>query len=154
MFGGHSLGKVACYLHGDEVFTYWRIIVFSGNTPLRPTEGTGLRGLHCRRIGGGWQGVHRGRDKGKQGRLLRDFSHKSEKHTAYLDHDVTRRGDAKEKDFLTVPNRFYYGVPKELAKEALGILKDTPYGLIYVDPEDPKLSLNGHIKVVKAFCGN
>lgn len=78
-----------------------------------------------------------------------DFSHKSEKHTAYLDTTLHVEGTLKEKDFLTVPNRFYYGVPKELAKEALGVLKDTPYGLIYVDPEDPKLSLNGHIKVVK-----
>lgn len=81
--------------------------------------------------------------------FVADFSHKSEKHTAYLDSTLNKVATLKDRDRKYMPNRFFYGVPKELARFALDMVKGTPYGLIYVDPKDPKLSLNSGIKIVK-----
>lgn len=81
--------------------------------------------------------------------FMADFSHKSEKHTAYLDTTINKVATLKESDRAYMPTRFYYAVPKELVRTALSLVKDTPYGLMYVDPNDPKLSMNGAIKIVK-----
>ena len=81
--------------------------------------------------------------------FIHDFSNKSEKHTAYLDSTLNKVATLKDSERKTMPNRFFYAVPKSLARTARQYVKDTPYGLMYVDPDDPKLSLNGSIKVVK-----
>lgn len=81
--------------------------------------------------------------------FLSDFSHKDAKHTAYLDLSLHKTATIGETERKNMPNRFYYAVPKELARFALSYIKDTPYGLLYVDPKDGKLSMNGFIKVVK-----
>lgn len=81
--------------------------------------------------------------------FVSDFSHKDAKHTAYLDltiHKTATLGDTERKQ---IPNRFYYAVPYGMERFALQYIKDTPYGLIYVNPKDPKLSLNGFVKIVK-----
>lgn len=81
--------------------------------------------------------------------FISDFAHKESKHTAYLDlslHKTATIGDSERK---TMPNRFYYAVPKEMYRFALEHVKDTPYGLLYVDPTDAKLSMNSYVKIVK-----
>lgn len=84
-----------------------------------------------------------------EGDFISDFQHKSAKHTAYLDSTLNKVATLKESDRKYMPNRFYYAVPKELARFALENVKDTPYGLLYVDPNDAKLSMNSGIKIVK-----
>ena len=81
--------------------------------------------------------------------FIADFSHKSTKHTAYLDSTLNKVATLTDSDRKYMPNRFYYAVPKELARFALDNVKDTPYGLIYVDPKDAKLSMNSYVKIVK-----
>lgn len=81
--------------------------------------------------------------------FLSDFSHKDAKHTAYLDLTLHKTATLQDSERKMIPNKFYYAVPKGMERFALSYIKDTPYGLIYVDPDDPKLSMNGYIKIVK-----
>lgn len=81
--------------------------------------------------------------------MLADFSHKSEKHTAYLDSTLNKTAILGDKDRIAMPNKFLYAVPINMRSFALSLVKGTPYGLITVDPSDPKLSNNSFIKVVK-----
>lgn len=81
--------------------------------------------------------------------FLSDFSHKESKHTAYLDLSIHKTATIGDSERKKMPNRFYYAVPKELARFALEHVKDTPYGLMYVDPNDGKLSMNSFVKIVK-----
>lgn len=81
--------------------------------------------------------------------FISDFSHKDAKHTAYLDLSLHKTATINDNDRKNMPNRFYYAVPKELARFALEYVKDTPYGLLYVDPKDSKLSMNSFVKIVK-----
>ncbi len=81
--------------------------------------------------------------------FLSDFEHKSLKHSAYLDSTLHKVATLKDSDRKFMPTRFYYAVPFQMHKFALEYIKDTPYGLIYVDPNNPKLSMNSFIKVVK-----
>lgn len=81
--------------------------------------------------------------------MMSDFSHKSEKHTAYLDTTLNKVAVLGAKDREYMPNKFLYAVPINMRSFALSLVKGTPYGLIVVDPNDPKLSNNSYIKVVK-----
>jgi len=81
--------------------------------------------------------------------LINDFQHKEEKHTAYLDTTLHKTATLPTELYAMMPNKFLYAVPVELYKTALELIKGTPYGLIYVDTNNMKLSANSFVKVAK-----
>lgn len=84
-----------------------------------------------------------------EGDLNNDFQHKEDKHTAYLDNTLHKTGTLSQDMYEKMPNKFFYAVPVELAKTALQMIKGTPYGLIYVDTNNMKLSANSFVKIMK-----
>ena len=83
-----------------------------------------------------------------------DFDHKQAKHTAYLNTTLQVTGavgtnDLTKRQTLYIPNRFFYAATPDLAKEIQPQLVGLPYGLIVVDPKNPKWNLNSSIKIVK-----
>lgn len=97
-----------------------------------------------------------------------DFDHKQAKHTAYLNTTLHVTGatgasatgtstnnspdistNLTKRQTLYIPNRFFYACTPDLGKEILPKLTGLPYGLIVVDPKNPKWNLNSSIKIVK-----
>lgn len=81
--------------------------------------------------------------------MLNDFTHKSMKHTAYLDLTLHKEASLSDTDRRYMPTKFMYAVPHEMRRFATEQVKGTPYGLMVVDPTDMSLSNNSFIKVVK-----
>jgi hypothetical protein len=81
--------------------------------------------------------------------LLADFTHKGDKHTAYLDKALHITSSLSSQLLSCMPNRFFYAVPGELSHTALEAVRGTPYGLLLIDPHNNKWSKNSFTKIAK-----